>query len=84
MFLSIPHNIKRSAPVSELLSNNSLFVGQSYEDKYYGVSGSFVVLDCIYSCSLPSSSLLLYSYKIMHFFCNLMIQIMTDVIPIIT
>ena len=26
-------NRNRSAPVRELLSNNSLFVGQSYEDK---------------------------------------------------
>ena len=57
--------------MSEVLNNNSLFVGQLYEDKYYGVSRSGVVLDCIDSCSLSSSLLLLlitsHCYKIMHF-----------------
>ena len=46
----VPYNQNRSAPVRELLSNNSLFVGQLYEDK----SLALHALDLIFTTDLQT------------------------------
>ena len=37
------YNIKRSAPVCESLCNNSLFVGQLYEDKSFVLRAHYLI-----------------------------------------
>ena len=49
-FLIVCYNRNRSAPVRELLSNNSLFVGKLYEDK----SLALLACDLIFTTDLQT------------------------------